>query len=446
MADKLLSAVNFPQLCRMPNATPVTVTGTRTDKDGVRGASRGAERSAQNVLERFVPSPTDAPKILCVNFHIFQNASGGGNYQPSDVGRLRSILGWVNDRFARPALPNHPPGPRVPILEDSRIRFKLNRVEFYQDPALHQLYDASVLQAAATARDPSILKQLNIYVIRVLDRGGGRALYPSTNMAMDSWVLYGLNYLPPSDANWANADWAFSMLLGHELGHCLDLGHTYDSDRGNCNYLVGDEFLSDIYGTPPQSTCPHDAGWNADLTVWPPWCTNNLMGGTRDSSWISRLQAGRMHRALTTLSVRRYVATGCDDCASCVAFTVRGSNHRSQGEPVKIGYDVVDLNETFGWNGTDFIAPFEGIYHFDVSFQKDVGGTEDDVYVAVRKNTTYIAQAWAGEGTIRGTGCVSFNVRLEAGDVVGTFANSEGGFKRSISNYTFSGHRICGCA
>ncbi|MBV9108102.1 MAG: hypothetical protein JO306_01690 [Gemmatimonadetes bacterium] len=101
----------------------------------------------------------------------------------------------------------------------------------------------------------------------------------------------------------------------------------------------------------------------------------------------------------------------------------------------------------------DFIAPARGIYHFDLSFLKDAlqdGGTDDDVYVDVEKFEngawTLLGTAWSGEQAgKRGTGCVSFNARLKAGDRVTTRVRTEGGFKVHLKLYTFAGHRICSC-
>jgi hypothetical protein len=178
------------------------------------------------------------------------------------------------------------------------------------------------------------------------------------------------------------------------------------------------------------------------------------MGGNKDGRWLSALQAARMHRALTEKSVKRYVATGCRDCLRCIAFTVHGADHVSAGGPVKLVYSkAVPLNEGWGWNNEDFIVPALGIYHFDLSFLKDAfqyGGTKDDVFVDVEKfengSWTLLGTAWSGEQAgKRGTGCVSVNVRLKAGDMVSTRIRSDGGLKRHVKFYTFAGHRICSC-
>lgn len=450
----------FPQQCL--NALAQGPTVIEAVLDNVQSDSR--QRSSKS-LQSYVPQYNDPIKIVCLNFHIFQDAYGKGNFQTSEKARIRQIVSWVNDRYAAPSWskPQPNPYPKATWPIDTRIRFKIHRYEYYQDPKLHELFisrtDASAAaaqrsaglqarRAAAVARDPSLLKQLNIYVSVPGQNGGGGgyANFPSTLMAADSSVVYLHTYLPQSESLWGQGDYAFSVLLGHELGHCLDLRHTYASpDAPPICDSAHPDFLADVFGS-SQAACPHNAAWDAEFGMSPPKCTNNLMGGTRESAWISRLQAAMMQRALTDKSVRRYLATGCDDCGSCIAFTVRGSGQESSGDPSKLPYEVVDLNEGWGWQVSDFIAPVTGIYHFDLVFQKDVPGTADDVFVLIQKNTTWIGQAWAGEGTIRGTGSVALNVRLEKGDVISTHASSDGGVRRKVSNYIFSGHLLCGCA
>jgi hypothetical protein len=248
-------------------------------------------------------------------------------------------------------------------------------------------------------------------------------------------------------------DYARAGTLAHEFGHVLDLVHTYQGGGASANCNTSDpDFLIDVFGNP--STCPHICNWATNAWTSPTdKITNNLMAGNQACRWVSALQSAQMQRALKEKSVQRYLATGCNDCLNCLAFTVRGVYHVSQGAPSKLGYQAADLNESWGWNGEDFVAPVSGAYHFDMSFVKDsyyYNGTQDDVTVDIIKNSatsTPLATAWSGEGAgRRGTGCVSFNTRLQVGDIISTMVKSDnGGAKRHIAMYTFSGQLICGC-
>lgn len=415
--------------------------------------TRGDARGVRTTLADYTPKMTDAVKIVCVNFHIFRDAAGQGHYQESEKSRLEEIMGWVNQRYEYPDSPSDVPSPSALLIKDTRIRWKLNRVEYYDDDVLHNANGytyVAALQAAALARNPSTLSQLNVYFTAgIWDSISGFAEPPSTSANHDSWVVMLHSYNPATDSDSSPGDYARSNTLSHEFGHTLSLAHTYLSPAASADCTPGPEFLSDVFGTAP-STCPHVGDWAAEAQGAPPTITNNLMGGNKANHWISGLQAARMHRALETMSVKRYLATGCKDCISCLAFTVTGAGHVSQDGATKLIYQKVELNEAWGWNGEDFVAPFSGIYHFDVMFVKDgyyYDGTQDDVFVDVMKNATVrIARAWSGEGSgKRGTGCAAFNTKLAAGDVISTMANSDGGPKRHIALYTFSGHLICAC-
>lgn len=448
----------IPDLTRFPsrcgNEVFETVPEYRKIEEYRRHGSglRASVPIPSGTLQDFIPSLTDPVRILCVNFHVFRNAMGQGHFLVSETWRLTQILEWTNQRFAAPDVPSDPPSPPCPLIADTRIRFKLHRLEFYDDDALHVSISAGDLQAAALARNPSALDQLNVYFTAgVYGGASGFATLPAAFAGFDSWVVM-LGYHAGTATDPNPGDYARSGTLAHEFGHTLDLMHTYpDVNAGApADCTQGPEFLYDVFGTAP-STCPHQCNWGADASGPPPQITNNLMGGNKAAHWISGLQAARMHRALAQMSVGRYVADGCSDCVGCVAFTVSGTGHISQGSPTKLPYPIVDLNESWGWTaGGEFVAPVRGIYHFDLSFVRDSyyqGGTTDDVYVDVVRNdvlSSPLATAWSGHGAgQRGTGCVSLNVRLQTGDRISTSVRSPGSGNQHLALYTFAGHLIC---
>jgi hypothetical protein len=416
------------------------------------------DSNGQNgTLESYVPDLSDPIQLMCCAAHVFRDSNGNGHFQTNEAWRVVRIIGnFVNQRYAYPSILSDPPTPPPGILIDTRIRFDIPecKVSFYNDTTLHNSTSQSALQAAAVARNPDTLKYLNIYFTNG-SMGGASAFatLPSTNPAFDSWVVMLGSPLPQSNFNFNGADWAFSNTMAHELGHVLDLYHTYPGGGAPAVCTIGPDFLSDVFGTSP-STCPHFCDWATNAFTQEPRLpnvviTNNLMSGNKDNGSISRLQAATMHQALKHKNVKRYLATGCNDCGSCVAFMVRGMNHLSSGGRQPMAYATLDLNEGWGWTmGLNaFIAPVPGIYQFDVSFMGGAtGGSSGEVFVFITKNGTMIGRGRNGAMTgQRSAAAASVNVRLQTGDRIQTMADSVAGTTRTVVEYGFEGHLVCGC-
>ena len=95
------------------------------------------------------------------------------------------------------------------------------------------------------------------------------------------------------------------MLLAHEIGHILELDHTFSG-----RHCYQPDYLEDIYGSTGNSNCPHlNQGWvvAADASA-NDRVTNNLMSyGPDNYTYISPMQAGVMHRASVMGSVQKYI-------------------------------------------------------------------------------------------------------------------------------------------
>lgn len=105
-------------------------------------------------------------------------------------------------------------------------------------------------------------------------------------------------------------DYASATNLAHELGHVLDLLHTYQggSETSNENHH---DYLWDVFGRPFSGY--HIVDWGKDACASPTdRITNNLMGGNKVSQYTSPLQIGKMHRALHIYTVKRYTDCHCD--------------------------------------------------------------------------------------------------------------------------------------
>lgn len=160
-------------------------------------------------------------------------------------------------------------------------------------------------------------------------------------------------------------DWIFGMTLAHELGHDLELLHTYCGGgagsiccSGSCAQgctqdCSNSEYLSDIFGACP-GTCPHDFGWY-DPTLSGPKHTNNVMGGSSSSLYFSPMQAGQMHRVLALKSPRRYVKSGT---YSDIPLIISASE--TWDFSLKLYRDVVVSSGAVLTINSPFILPYNG--------------------------------------------------------------------------------------
>lgn len=266
-----------------------------------------------------VPDANTPVKTILVNFNVMQKSDGTGNYAntPDQIAGFHQVIEWLNGSLRWNKLPSDPIN-GVQYIEDTKIRFELHGVYFYQNDGLWSSNSAPALLNAAKAVDPSRLEQLNIFFTEGWyfnkpndpnDTVSGFSVFPlDFNFNLDSYVVMfrfsqqGTN-LPTPDNNYT-----ITGTLLHELGHALDLHHTYDG--APCNQSDPD-YLDDVFGSGASAVCPHIVDWgcNASDPNLPnsAKCTNNMMGGNKDAGYFSPKQLGRIHRALALKSVRRYV-------------------------------------------------------------------------------------------------------------------------------------------
>lgn len=264
-----------------------------------------------NINEPLSNSPI---KTIEININIIQKNDGSGNFEnnQSTINRFRNVITYVNSFYS-----NYAPSDKIEWVQelpnyDSRIRFSIGevgqeRIYFYQNTnAWDDTYVHENIEDFIETNYPERLEKLNLYIFgNPYNQNWAHASFPSwSNLNSHSWVV--MKYWG-SDVN----DWAKSTLLAHELGHTLDLLHTYYGGGASaiCNQL-NENFLQDVFlvELPSLSNCPHTGNWNDNPYILNgDRITNNLLGGTSAQRYISPQQSGQMHRALALTSVRQYV-------------------------------------------------------------------------------------------------------------------------------------------
>jgi len=406
-------------------------------------------RSQINLVD-FIPNAEKPITFICVNLHIFQDSSGQKNYNITHKKEFKAIFDWINGYYKNSYTPNYAGiCSTKPILEqqiDSRIRFILNRIEFYQDDALcnQGAWNYLPLVNAMLQRDSSMDNQLNIFLTDpdTSQPAAGYTQFPSSNMYFKQYIHSFRNRANPVPPFFLSQHWA------HELGHVLGLSHTYSG--GGASPICDETdtfFLYDVHGCGSSKTCPlpQSTGNN-----------NNLMGG-KESWSISTLQVARMQYCLQNLSVSKYANGIC--CPKCVAFGASIFRHKSQGSGTILEYEKTLANESWAWDGKTFTCPVNGVYHFGVSFQKDSlieGGTSKDVWLKLWADSDLIGTAWSEQADARTGGianapqagrrdsvCFTTNIKLKKGTVIKTEVGSSNNEKRHLVDINFNGHLLC---
>lgn len=267
-----------------------------------------------------VPIPNVTPvKIIKISFHFFQK-NDSSNSWPNDASTLSRIndvvYNWMNNRMAGLSDPSDPIA-GVSIIPNSTIQYEVTGIHFYQNDNLNSQNavcgTAAPYESFVNAIDPSrISSSIPIYVTSGPICGGGPlgfGISPSeSNFNQNAYVVTGIGTAAPGE------EYFVAGHLVHELGHDVDLHHTYDSEELNTLSL---EYLSDVfnvtwmnYCNPPANyACYHLGGWNSDpfSTTFNDYSTNNLMGATKFNQYLSPLQLGKINRSLAIKSVRKYV-------------------------------------------------------------------------------------------------------------------------------------------
>lgn len=254
--------------------------------------------------EAYIPYPgsvNDYVKTIHIAIHVWQRADGSGNLKDNSHTKYRMdrIVNWMNDLMKKnyeaaiPALSY-----ATDTIYDSRIRFQLEGIYYYRDASRDSSYFYSTKYLHNTKLNdylaknfPERAKTLNLHLFRGsyggaagYSEGGSVATFYRTNPEMDEHTTHDF---------WLAKHWV------HEIGHGLDLWHTYNVNpiyRQNCKTQYED-FLWDVFDTTAVSK---DKGCDLPLHVGKK--NNNIMGGG-EANFISNLQMGIMHRSMVLENV-----------------------------------------------------------------------------------------------------------------------------------------------
>ena len=271
--------------------------------------SSAAYSSRYNRVSNYIPQSNDPIVTIEVNFNIFQDDLGNGNFKQgvaADEARLNQYEIWLNGFYSSIQTYNQSPPnmPTVPqVISHSRIQFHVNAIYYYQNTTMEQSSDWTQLVNYVQSVDPNRLKQLNImFTNGSLPQGGwGFTYYPSFNNIMNNQAI--VTFKKYNNGNVVQ-DYSCASHLAHELGHCFNLRHSYNSSNVVADPICNQSdpnYYWDIFGYSPGSLCGFP---NTSIS-------NDLMGGNNGGNrYISPLQLGEMWRAISLSSMRKYVK-GC---------------------------------------------------------------------------------------------------------------------------------------
>lgn len=261
-------------------------------------------------IETYIPDENTPVKHIKIAVNIF---TGPGTIQntAASVDAINQMILYLNDFYIKIDSATYPIA-GVTGLTDTKIRFDLDgRIFFYDGTKLYNTTSMPALEKYIAGVDSNRKDNLNIYIT-----DGGKAppyaIPPYPNFILNGGSgqtassLYGSQgvYISSINPNYVNA-----QTLAHEIGHCLDLFHTYNPSccHETCD-ATDPEYIYDLFGPNPPAYCWEIGGFGCKITPGKNICTNNIMGGNNMLNYyFSPMQIGKIHRALSIKSVRRYV-------------------------------------------------------------------------------------------------------------------------------------------
>jgi parallel beta-helix repeat protein len=198
-------------------------------------------------------------------------------------------------------------------LSTFSIAQRVNEIYFYTNSSLYYTISEEQLGAHLLQYYPERLNYFNIHITRYSDPLNQIHSGESSGSYAEKQFFITWN---KNDVNTTNPDFPYALSghFAHELGHNLNLNHTYAFSQTCPTHF---DYLSDIFGDPPGLICPtgtcpnnschHVLSWDCPNYICANGTSNNIMGGTQLNCYFSPKQIARAHRALGFDRIRQYV-------------------------------------------------------------------------------------------------------------------------------------------
>lgn len=213
------------------------------------------EQSSYAVGEPLNPGATKAIKIAV---HIWQD-DNGGNQWPESPAVVNLIEEAIADLDGGMWTYNDEPSdvvPGVAYLPDTKLRVDFQGVFFHQNSAMNSILLSGPtwqLSAQAINEDPAMAEYLLLHFVcptchYCCDQFGN----PITGIAGVSngsvFGSFGTNHYVVTKGGWGlDSDWQLAQHWAHEIGHNLELCHTYGPQCGETCVTTDVDFLSDVF-------------------------------------------------------------------------------------------------------------------------------------------------------------------------------------------------------
>jgi hypothetical protein len=269
----------------------------------------------------WIPDTSTPEKTIKVNWIVCQDSAGNGWQDiPEFHDRVQMFFDSINEDFGNIPLKGYELtcDPNVEHLIDSKIRFELGQIYFFQNTDWHYLPGSSLetpILDHLFDLDPSARGALN----HVFTNGpyfafghyrqsvSGESIIRTTSLTTDSLgnVISKLMF----NDWWMPMEWTGHF--AHEYAHALGLHHNYQAEYKNINHF---DFLDDVFGTCAEplltdqsSICYNGCNPPADEICYFNSCfyaqysdpTPIMSGGMVGNLYISPKSIGRFHRALS---------------------------------------------------------------------------------------------------------------------------------------------------
>ncbi len=205
----------------------------------------------------YLPFSNSPSKVIGINFIIYQDDFGNNGFTTADLGQLTYIFNSMRNIFVNNNTPSDPIS-GVTELTSKFIDFDLKGIYFYRNSILNHSINGSALMQYLYDNDPARLNCINIFINEASHGLAYATRGANYNFTSDLYVIL------PGVWSWSpGSNYASATEMAHEIGHNLDLCHTYLG--GNCATSLSGmgtdpddgDWFNDVFGSPYPGNAPH---------------------------------------------------------------------------------------------------------------------------------------------------------------------------------------------